>query len=66
MRIETTIGRQLEGREVEFIDRIIVACAHGLGHVGMFLVTLWVRLIFVVICLAVIGVLGLVGAWAFR
>lgn len=51
---------------MEFIDRMIVACAHGLGRAGMFLVTLWVRLIFVVISLAVIGVLGLVGMWAFR
>jgi hypothetical protein len=66
MWIETTIGRQLEGREVEFIDRMIVACAHGLGRAGMFLVTLWVRLIFVVICLAVISVLGLIAVWALR
>lgn len=44
---------------MEFIDRMIVACAHGLGRAGMFLVTLWVRFVFVVICLAVLGVLGL-------
>jgi len=25
---------------------MIVAYAHGIGHVGMFLVTLWVRLVF--------------------
>lgn len=59
-------GRWLEGSEVEFIDRMIVACAHGLGRAGMFLVTLWVRLVFVVISLAVIGVLSLVGMWAFK
>ena len=51
---------------MDFIDRMIVACAHGLGRGGMFLVTLWVRLVFVVICLAVIGVVGLVGMWAVR
>jgi len=51
---------------VEFIDRMIVACAHGFGRAGMFLVTLWVRLVFVVICLAVLGVLGLIGMWVFR
>lgn len=51
---------------VEFIDRMIVACAHGLMHAGMFLATLWVRLVFVVICLAGIGVLGLVGVWVFK
>lgn len=45
---------------------MIVACAHGIGRVGMFLVTLWVRLIFVVICLAVLGVVGLLGVWAFN
>ncbi len=51
---------------MEFIDRIIIACAHGLGRAGMFLVTLWVRLVFVVICLAILGVVGMVGLWAFR
>ena len=51
---------------MEFIDRMIVACAHGIGHACMFLVTLWVRLVFVVIFLAVLGVVGMVGIWAFR
>jgi len=51
-------GRRARGKAVEFIDRMIVACAHGLGRAGMFLVTLWVRFVFVVICLAVLGVLG--------
>lgn len=51
---------------MELIDRMIVACAHGLGRIGMFLVTLWVRLVFVVICLAVLGVVGLLGVWAFN
>jgi hypothetical protein len=32
----------------------------------MFLVTLWVRLVFFVICLAGLGLLGLVGMWAIR
>ncbi len=51
---------------MEFIDRMIVACAHGLGRVGMFLVTLWVRLVFAVVCLAGLGLLGLVGLWVFK
>lgn len=50
---------------MEFIDRMIVACAHGIGRAGMFLVTLWVRLVFVLICLAGMGLLGLVAVWAF-
>lgn len=50
---------------MEFIDRMIVACAHGIGRAGMFLVTLWVRLVFVVICLAGLGLLYLVGRWVF-
>ena len=45
---------------------MIVACAHGIGSAGMFLVTLWVRLVFVVMCLAGLGVVGMVGMWAFR
>lgn len=48
---------------MEFIDRIIVACAHGIGRVGMFLITLWVRLVFIVVCLAILGILGLIGVW---
>lgn len=51
---------------MEFIDHMIVSCAHGLGRAGMFLVTLWVRLAFVVICLAILGVVGMVVLWAFR
>lgn len=59
-------GHRAGGKSVEFIDRMIVSCAHGLGRAGMFLVTLWVRLVFVVICLAGLGLLGLVGMWALR
>ena len=51
---------------MEFIDRMIVACAHGLGRGGMFLVTLWVRRVFAVVCLAGLGLLGLVGLWVFK
>lgn len=51
---------------MEFIDRLIVSCAHSLGHAAMFLVTLWVRLVFVVICLAGLSLLGLIGMWALR
>jgi len=59
-------GLQCRSSAVEFIDRMIVACAHGLGRVGMFLVTLWVRLVFAVVCLAGLGLLGLVGLWVFK
>ncbi len=51
---------------MEFIDRLIVAIAHGIGRTGMFLATLWVHLIFIVVCLAVLGVLGLIGVWLFQ
>ena len=30
---------------MEFLDRLIVACAHGIGRVGMFLATIWVYFI---------------------
>lgn len=46
---------------MELIDKIIVACAHGLGRAGLFLVTLWVRLLFVLICLALVGLLVMIG-----
>lgn len=48
---------------METIDKLIVACAHGLGRVGLFLVTLWVRLLFVLICCAGIGLLVVIGVW---
>ena len=51
---------------MEFIDRIIVACALGIARVGMFLMTLWVRLVFIVLCLAAIGILVLIGMWMFK
>lgn len=50
---------------MELLDRIIVACAHAIGHIGMFLVTLWVRFLFVVLCVAALGVLVLIGMWVF-
>jgi hypothetical protein len=47
---------------MEFIDRAIVACAHGIGRAGMFVMTLWARVLFVVLCIIVIGlVTGLVA-----
>lgn len=51
---------------MEFIDRMIVALALGIGHTFMFLATLWARLVFIVFCLAILGMLGLIGMWAFR
>lgn len=50
---------------MEFIDRLIVACAHSIGRFGMFLVTLWVRLVFILVCLLILGILGLIGVWVF-
>ncbi|MEQ7810249.1 hypothetical protein [Xanthomonas hortorum] len=50
---------------MEVIDRMIVACAHGIVRVCVFLATLWARVVFVLICLAGLGVLYLVGRWIF-
>ena len=43
---------------MEFLDRFIVACAHGIGRVCMFLATLWVYLI----TLAVLALIA-AGLW---
>lgn len=50
---------------MEFIDRLIVACAHAIGRLGMFLITLWVRLVFILVCLVILCILGLIGVWVF-
>lgn len=50
---------------MQFLDRIIVACAHGIGRVFLFLSTAWVYLVTLTV-LALIG-LGLwwIASWIF-
>lgn len=44
---------------MEFLDRCIVACAHGVAHAGMFLARMWVY------CIFLFGVALIVsGLWA--
>lgn len=51
---------------IDFIDRMMAACVFGLVRAGMFLAILWARLVFVLLCLAFIGVVGLIGMWAIK
>lgn len=48
---------------MQFLDRIIVACAHGIGRTFMFLATAWVYLITLVVLVLLASGLWGIASW---
>ncbi len=48
---------------MEFLDRCIVACAHGIARVGMFLARMWVYCVFLFVVALIFSGLWALVSW---